>query len=70
MSTIEFQARVTNGSISIPEEYRDKVTGDVRVILLAEGTAEGFDMIEHLLLNPLRVERFKPFKREEVYEHR
>jgi hypothetical protein len=74
MYAIEFQSKVKNGSISIPEEYREKVTGNVRVILLADGVAakEGvagkLDMIEHLLENPLTIEGFKPFTREEVYE--
>jgi hypothetical protein len=74
MCAIEFQSKVKNGSISITEEYREKVTGNVRVILLAEGVAanEGvagkLDMIEHLLENPLTIEGFKPFTRVEVYE--
>ncbi|MEW6207143.1 MAG: hypothetical protein AB1631_02170 [Acidobacteriota bacterium] len=33
-----------------------------------EEGAGSFDMIEHLLANPLNVERFKPFAREEIYE--
>jgi hypothetical protein len=70
MSTIEFQARVKNGSINIPEEYRNKVDGNVRVILLTEGATEGFDMVEHLLDNPLTIQRFTPFIREELYEQR
>ena len=70
MSTIEFQAKVKNGSINIPEEYRNKVEGNVRVILLTEGAAEGFDMVEHLLNNPLTIQGFTPFTREELYEQR
>ncbi|HYV04058.1 MAG TPA: hypothetical protein VFB82_05720 [Blastocatellia bacterium] len=70
MSTIEFHARVTNGRIDIPEQYRNKVNGDVHVILVEQGAAQGFDMIEHLLENPLRVEAFEPFTREEIYEQR
>lgn len=70
MSTIEFHAKVTNGSIDIPEQYRNKVKGDVHVILVEEGVAQGFDMIEHLLDNPLKVEAFEPFTREELYEQR
>ena len=68
MYGIEFQTRVKDGSISIPEEYRDKVKGNVRVILLAEESADNFDMIEFLLANPLNMEGFKPFTREEIYE--
>lgn len=70
MSTIEFRAKVTNGSIDIPEQYRNKVKGNVHVILVEEGAAQGFDIIEQLLDNPLKVETFKPFTREELYEQR
>lgn len=70
MYAIEFQTKVKDGSIPIPEEYRNKFTGNVRVILLAEESADTFDMIEHLMANPLNVEGFKPFTREEIYEQR
>lgn len=70
MYAIEFQTKVKDGSITIPEQYRNKINGHVRVILLAEGRAEHFDMIEHLLTNPLSIESFKPFTREEMYEQR
>ena len=68
MYAIEFQTKVKDGSIAIPEEYRDQLKGSVRVILLAEESTEKFDMIEHLLANPLNVEGFKPLAREEIYE--
>ena len=70
MSTIEFQATVTNGSIDIPEQYRNKVKGNVHVILVEEAAAERLDIIEQLLDNPLKVEEFKPFTRDELYEQR
>jgi hypothetical protein len=70
MYAIEFQTKVKDGSIPIPEEHRDKFTGNVRVILLTEESANSFDMIEHLMANPLNAEGFKPFRREEIYEQR
>ena len=70
MQAIEFQTKVKDGSITIPEEYRNKVNGNVRVIVLAEGHGSAFDMIEHLLANPVIVEGFKPLAREEIYEQR
>ena len=70
MYAIEFHTKVKDGSITIPAEYKDKVKGYVRVILLGEERAEKFDMIEHLLANPLSVEGFKPLTREEIYEQR
>lgn len=70
MNAIEFQTKVKDGSITIPEQYRDRIKGNVRVILLSEENAEKFDMIEHLLANPLNVEGFEPLRREEIYERR
>jgi len=70
MYAIEFQTKVQDGNITIPEPYRNKIKGNVRVILLTEEGTEQFDMIEHLLANPLNVEGFKPFTREEIYEQR
>ena len=70
MHAIEFQTKVKDGSITIPEQYRNRIKGHVRVILLTEENSENFDMIEHLLANPLNIEGFKPFKREEIYEQR
>ena len=70
MYAIEFQTKVNDGSISIPEQYRNRIKGYVRVILLAEESAEKFDMIEYLLANPLNVEGFKLPTREEIYEQR
>lgn len=70
MYAIEFQTKVKNGSIAIPEEYREHLKGSVRVILLAEEGTDNFDMIEHLLANPLKIEGFKPLTRQEIYEQR
>ena len=70
MRAIEFQTKVKDGNITIPRQYRNKIKGNVRVILLSEESAEKFDMIEHLLANPLNVEGFEPLKREEIYDRR
>jgi hypothetical protein len=70
MKAVEFQTKISDGSITIPEEYREEFKGNVRVILLSEEGVGSFDIIEHLLANPLTVENFKPFTREEIYEQR
>lgn len=70
MYAIEFQARVKDGNITIPDEHKDRFKGQVRVILLAEEDAPDFDLIDYLLANPLSVEGFQPFTREEMYERR
>jgi hypothetical protein len=68
MYTIEFQTSVEDGCITIPQEYREKVKGKVRVILLAQGKADQFDIIDYLMANPLSVDDFRPLSREESHE--
>ncbi|MBA3714685.1 MAG: hypothetical protein H0W76_19880 [Pyrinomonadaceae bacterium] len=71
MNAFEFQARPENGHIEIPAEYKDRIVGNVRVIVLAPERAVGAnDLIDRLLEHPLKVEGFVPLSREEVYERR
>lgn len=44
VEAIEFRAKVTDGSIALPEEHRDRIKSVVRVIVLAEENAAAFDM--------------------------
>lgn len=67
MNAVEFQAKIKNGIIEIPEIYRERFREQVRVILLAEEALAESDMIEHLLSNPLKIKGFKPLTREEIY---
>jgi len=70
MHAFEFQTKVRNGSIEIPGEYKDKITGSVRVIILAESEYKlaTANMIDRLLTNPLKLDNFKPLTREQIYE--
>jgi hypothetical protein len=68
MFAIEFQTKIRDGMIELPEAYRDRLTGPVRVIILAEESPAGPDMIDQLLTNPLQVEQFTPFQRDLIYE--
>ncbi len=79
MYAIEFHAKIKNGLIELPTEYRKRlgVKGDdekVRVIVLADvlGTSSDdvgeIDMIEQLLSNPLQIPSFKPLDRNELHE--
>ena len=69
MSTFEFQARPKDGRIEIPEEYKDKIVGTVRVTITPEEQAKGsIDMVERLLERPLSVKDFSPLTREEAHE--
>ena len=73
MYAIEFQAKIKNGSIEIPKEYRRRLQeqgGDnaVRVIILTFERQSSGDFIDQLLANPISAPKFVPFKREELHE--
>jgi hypothetical protein len=68
MSIIEFQTYVQQGTIEVPKEYLDTISGRVRVIILTNDTVDENDMIEHLLDHPYEVEAFTPFTRDEIYD--
>ena len=67
MFTIEFQARIDNGAIELPEKYRDRLKGPVRVILVGEGESSSGNMIDELLARPLQIPDFRPLSRDEIY---
>jgi len=67
MMAYEFSAAVNNGVIQIPDEYKNKVSQRLKVILLSEDIAEhprNFPLMDA----PLHVENFKRYSREELYE--
>ncbi len=68
MYAIEFQTRVTNGSIEIPEGLKDKLVGLVRVIILTEEKPAKPEMIDRLPTNPIKLESFEPLTRGEIHE--
>jgi hypothetical protein len=70
MYAVEFQTKVKNGTIEIPEVYRDRFKERVRVILLAEEEGTTLNLIDQLLQRPVKVAGFKPLSREEMYERR
>ncbi len=67
MYAVEFQAKVKNGTIEIPAQYRDRLKQRVRVILLAEADEKSSNLIDQLLEKPFHVTDFKPFSRDEIY---
>ncbi len=68
MYAVEFRTKVKNGTIEIPEVYRDRFKERVRVILLAEEESVTANLIDELLQYPLKVADFRPLSREEIYE--
>ncbi len=67
MYAIEFEAKVKDGKIEIPAEYRDKFT-HVKVIVLTKTTEEPDNLIEQLLESPLQIPGFQPLSRDEIYK--
>lgn len=71
MQAVEFQATVRDGMIEIPKKFRQGLTQQVRVIVLAEERpSQSFNLIDELIQNPLTIEGFKPLTREEIYARR
>ena len=68
MQAVEFQARIKNGIIEIPAQYKDKLKEIVRVIILTEENEAPTNFIDQLLASPLQISDFKPLSRTEIYE--
>jgi hypothetical protein len=68
MYTVEFQAKIKDGTSEIPEIYRNRFKERVRVILLAEEESTSETFIDQLLQHPLKVADFKPLARKAIYE--
>ncbi len=67
MAAIEFEARIDNGSIPVPEEYRDRLKGIVRVRIVDKEAASEGSMIDELLAEPIVISDFRPLTRVEIY---
>ena len=70
MTTIEFQAQVKNGTIEIPEAYRNEVTDIVQVIIRTHSHPEETGILAQLLAHPVDDPTFTPMTRDEVYADR
>ncbi len=68
MEAIEFKAKIKNGFIRVPEKFKQRTDSNVKVILISEQKVSQTDIIDKLLLNPIKSKDFSPFLREEIYE--
>jgi hypothetical protein len=68
MHAVEFRAKIKNGMIEIPAQYKDKLKEIVRVIILTDESEPTTNLIDQLLISPLKVKNFKPLSRAEIYE--
>ena len=70
MLAFEFQAIVNNGFIKVPDEYINKISKNLKVILLSESSEDITESQKRfpLMDTPLYVENFKRYNREALYE--
>ncbi|PDW00527.1 hypothetical protein [Candidatus Viridilinea mediisalina] len=68
MYAVEFEVKTKDGTIEIPLQYRNKVRGVIRVIILVEEEQPEMNMIAHLMKNPIQAPNFKPMNRSEIYD--
>ncbi|MGH8069503.1 MAG: hypothetical protein ACRERE_30550 [Candidatus Entotheonellia bacterium] len=68
MYAVEFQAKINDGTIEIPEIYRSRFKDRVRVILLTEEESTNENLIDQILQHPLKMAGFTPLPREAIYE--
>jgi hypothetical protein len=72
MYAVEFQTKITNGSIELPQEFIGKLVGEVRVIVLKQEQPAAVEiltdnLIDRLLDKPVSLDAFKPMSREDIY---
>lgn len=68
MRAYEFHSTVHNGLIPIPEQYRDKIQANVKVIVLTQETPEGSSASEFSAIS-IHTKGFR-FDREAANERR
>ncbi len=67
MIAIEFQTRIKDGAIEVPAEYRDQLSGTVRVIILRTEQQKTSKIIERTLQHPIHDPTFTPLRRDDIY---
>jgi DNA-binding transcriptional regulator/RsmH inhibitor MraZ len=70
MYAIEFQATIRDGRIEVPEQFRDKLTDQVKVIILPDAREQpsiADSFIDQLLKSPLKVNSFEPLSRDDTH---
>ena len=68
MEAIEFKTKIKNGTIRIPDKYKQKNGNTVKVIIISEKSHKESDMIDELLSNPIKINDFSPLSRDEIYD--
>ena len=69
LSAVEFQARVKNGFIQVPDEYKSELEEGIEIKVIAlvkKKLPRQRDIIDELTQNPVKVDKI--LTREEIYE--
>ena len=68
MQTVEFQAKVRNGVIEVPEPYLEELNGEyIKVVVIKPNRKlNAANFITELMNNPIKFEG-SPLTREEIY---
>lgn len=69
LNAVEFKAKIQNGLIQIPDEYKQELGegDDIKVIVLVtKKSSKKRDIIDELTENPVQVDGV--FSREEIYK--
>ncbi len=72
MSTLEFQAKVENGIIVVPEKYKQELAeaSTVKIVVLKQPKKQTmqFDIMDELAQKPVLVPGIRSITREEMHE--
>lgn len=65
---IEFEAKVENGKIEVPNDFQINIEGTVYVTIATKKKREGKSYLRELIDNPIELPPFKPLTRDEIYD--
>lgn len=72
MASVEFQAKVENGNIVIPEEYRQELSevATVKIVISKQFKQQTLpsDIMDELAQNPVSISGIRMTSREEMHE--
>lgn len=70
MSKIKFTAKVNQGNIEVPQEYRKAIeqVDSIEIIVNSQSVSSQRGIIHHLLSNPIEIQDFQPLTRDEAHE--
>lgn len=68
MEAIEFNTKIKDGFIQIPDKFQGSIGSTVKVIILSEHKEKKYDAVTALLKSPVKIPGFTLLTRSEIYE--